>query len=662
MFNLGVVSGLAGDHTAAVHWFHAAAQKGHTTAMFNLGNCLAVGRGVPRDMRLAAQWFSCASDKGNANAMFNLATLLASGDGVAQDVGAARRLFQAAADNGIAHAAAALAALDTSHVAPAPSDGSLVRSTKTHSVGGHHWINERLHPLEFECDIDRREAREWLEKTFKTSTTVALEAIDVVDDIVVAAKVVTVVLRVVIAIVEAHERAMANDGRVVRLCTRLNELRAIMEQMRGFLADEAKKLMSGKAMTSAASALRAPLDRLLEAVKAARDAIDAWQEVSRASGDDLWSGFKRWASRTVNSKKHADLLVEANDELQSALQQIGAVASIRAALNTASSWQEAGADADLKAWLTASAERDQAFRAAMQQDTSEIKQRLASLLPGIDKLLAQHLGAVHDKLDVLLGANIERLPFESFEAVRDLGEGAYGAISAMRCKKLGRAPVAVKKLVLTGNAADDKKRKDRLREEARLMNQFKHQHIVQFYGQVVTPSSELWLVMELLDKSLDKYIAELAGDQSKWPMDDRKRVAHEIALGLEYLHGKGVLHRDLKSPNVMLTAGERQAKLIDFGLSKDTNSAKNKSSTIQGSSSLWMAPEINGNDDFSQASDVYAFGMLLTELVFLELPSGRTLLNVAKRKIEWKDLIQQCTDEERHERPSAAKCAETTKN
>jgi hypothetical protein len=71
---------------------------------------------------------------------------------------------------------------------------------------------------------------------------------------------------------------------------------------------------------------------------------------------------------------------------------------------------------------------------------------------------------------------------------------------------------------------------------------------------------------------------------------------HEIALGLEYLHGKNVLHRDLKSPNVMLTAdaaGERQAKLIDFGLSKDTNSAKNKSSTIQGSSSLWMAPEIN---------------------------------------------------------------------
>lgn len=528
---------------------------------------------------------------------------------------------------------------------------AVISNSATQVVGGLQWVAQQVQSL---SDEDREQAREWLMKTFKTSTSVALQAMGAVDEIVAAAKVVTVVLRVAMAIAEAHERAKANDGRVAHLCARLNELRVIMEQMRDSLAEQAANVVSGKTATSTASALRTPLDRLLNAVKAARDAIDAWQEVSRATGADKWAKFKRWTGRVVKSSAHADTLVEANDELQSALQQIGAVASIRAALNTAG-----GANDDLKAWLKQNAERDDVFRTALQQDTSEIKQKLANLLPDIDKLLTRHLSGMNEKLDHLLGANIEKLPFELFErqSERTLGEGAYGAIVAMKCKKLGSRPIAVKILVLSGNAAEDKKRKERLREEARLMNQFKHQHIVQFYGQVVTPTNELWLVMELLDKSLEKFIAVLAGDQSKWPMDDRKRVGHEIALGLEYLHGKNVLHRDLKSPNVMLTAVERQAKLIDFGLSKDTNSAKNKSSTIQGSSSLWMAPEINGNDDFSQASDVYAFGIVLTEIVLLELPSMSTLRKVSKMTGEWKALIDKCT-EEPSDRPTAAQCAE----
>lgn len=178
----------------------------------------------------------------------------------------------------------------------------------------------------------------------------------------------------------------------------------------------------------------------------------------------------------------------------------------------------------------------------------------------------------------------------------------------------------------------------------------------------MTPTNGVWLVMELLDQSLDRFVASLAGEQSQWPISDRKRVAHEIALGLEYVHGYGVLHRDLKSPNVMLTGADRTAKLIDFGLSKDTNSAKNKSSTIQGSSSLWMAPEINSNDDFSQASDVYAFGIVLTEIVLLELPSMSTMRKVAKLTGEWKSLIDICTEVEPSDRPSTTRCVEMLQN
>jgi TPR repeat protein len=688
MGKLCIGTGNAKDAPVAARWFRAAAEKGDADAIFNLGECYANGTGVAKDAAAAGQYYRAAADNGNFDAMYKLSRLYKTGKGVAKDAVLAR-LFKSASqkDKTALAAIAALPpapalALATSSAAtnnaasskslpvlPPPQVSPTVaqktqpamnlagsaenKLTATQLVGGLQWINEELQALEFETDEDRELLRQWLMKTFKTSTSVALQALGAVDEIVAAAKVVTVVLRVAMAVAVAHERAKANDGRVAQLCARLSELRAIMEQTGESLGEQTASVVSGKSVTSSAAALRAPLDRLLDAVKAAREAIDAWQEVSRAAGADKWAKFKRWAGRIVKSSAHADTLVEANDELQSALQQIGAVASIRAALNSAG-----GADDDLKAWLKLNAERDDEFRAAMHQDTSEIKQMVTKLLPDIDKLLTRHLSGVNEKLDQLLGANIEKLPFDSFEHVRELGEGAYGAIVAMRCKKLGRAPVAVKKLVLSGHAAEDKKRKERLLEEARLMKQFKHQHIVQFYGQVVTPANDLWLVMELLDKSLEKFIAELAGDHSKWPMDDRKRVGHEIALGLEYLHGKGVLHRDLKSPNVMLTAVERQAKLIDFGLSKDTNSAKNKSSTIQGSSSLWMAPEVNSNEDFSQASDVYALGIVLTEIVLLELPSMNTMRKVSQMTGEWKVLIDMCTEEKPGDRARAVQCAD----
>lgn len=203
-----------------------------------------------------------------------------------------------------------------------------------------------------------------------------------------------------------------------------------------------------------------------------------------------------------------------------------------------------------------------------------------------------------------------------------------------------------------------KVRRTRFEEELRLLSWCHHQNIVTIHGMIKTPTNDVWMAMELLDIALDKFIARHASSPNEWADPDRKRIALGIALGVEYLHKGGILHRDLKSPNVMLTGeSKRSAKLIDFGLSKDTNNAKVKSTTIRGSSSLWMAPEIGTNDDFNQATDVYALGMLMTELVFLKYPSPQALVNVSKMndKNMWKPLIVSCTHEDPSQRLTASK-------
>lgn len=555
-------------------------------------------------------------------------------------------------------------------VAVTPKE-SKSESSEIKNVEASLWITEHLEKLEFEDAAEKREVTEWLAETFKGSATWASSMIEAVDEIVLVAKVATVILKLAMLVLERNELASKNDARVRNLCSRLRELHTSIAQVRDFVRNQARLIVGGDgASAQTASALAAPLQRVLRAVQDARDAIDAWTEVSRAKGADQWSTFKRWCARVVKSGRHADLLAAANDELQASLAQLGHVASLRAALSTASSWGAGGgASVDeeaLRQWLQSAAQRDAEFCAAVQQDSGAVKDRVMQLMPEFDAVLARQLAAVHDKLDAVLeqsrsasGNSLVHLPHDSFTEIGVLGAGAYGVVKSKRCSTLGRQPVAVKELLLTGDSASDKQRRARFQREAELLSSCNHQSIVRAYGVVRTPSNDLWLVTELLDVALDRFIAERASESEQWSFEERTRIACEIALGLEHLHKRGILHRDLKSANVMLSKA-REAKLIDFGLSKDANDARSKTTTSTAhSSSLWMAPEIRSNDDFCQATDVYAFGMVLTELLLVELPSTRTLLKVAKsERGEWRTLIERCTEEEPRQRPTTTQCVD----
>ena len=97
-------------------------------------------------------------------------------------------------------------------------------------------------------------------------------------------------------------------------------------------------------------------------------------------------------------------------------------------------------------------------------------------------------------------------------------------------------------------------------------------------------------------------------------------ICKDMALGMSYLHGKNVLHCDLKSSNVLIDE-YWNVKICDFGLSRIRNTKKNKkNNNIRVGTPHWMAPEILKGEKYEYESDVYSFGIILWKMLTGQIP------------------------------------------
>ncbi|CAH0520376.1 unnamed protein product [Peronospora belbahrii] len=188
-------------------------------------------------------------------------------------------------------------------------------------------------------------------------------------------------------------------------------------------------------------------------------------------------------------------------------------------------------------------------------------------------------------------------------------------------------------------------------EEIRIMSRLEHHRIVEFRGVALSYERDIFLVMEYLPRGdlktflgamrrkCDNSMGLNGGFQSVWTWTRHQwRLAIDIIEGLVYLHSlsPSLVHGDIKSANVLLRDNVR-AKLADFGLSRYLSSDEDKDANLagKGTSSAkmsdygtraygtgrWMAPElIKCGAQTSIASDVYAFGIVLSEIDTCELP------------------------------------------
>ena len=208
-----------------------------------------------------------------------------------------------------------------------------------------------------------------------------------------------------------------------------------------------------------------------------------------------------------------------------------------------------------------------------------------------------------------------------------------------------------------------------IEREVGMMSQLHHPHIASFYGIVDSNGNgnEFGIVMEFVNGGS---LFDLLNDKTKQISREQSiRMGCEITSAVAYLHKRGILHRDLKSLNVMLTR-DLQCKLIDFGTARVKNLTKTTTNAIVGSIP-WMAPELLSHEDdstsppYSFASDIYSLGLTLWEIVARRTPfsnlknPGAISLRIATGKLEpipddadpvFKRAIESCTKFEASQR------------
>jgi serine/threonine protein kinase len=210
-------------------------------------------------------------------------------------------------------------------------------------------------------------------------------------------------------------------------------------------------------------------------------------------------------------------------------------------------------------------------------------------------------------------ASMQGMRLGSYELIRRLGEGGMAQVYLARDVRLGRE-VAVK--VLDRRLAERTGFRERFLREAKLAAALDHPNIVQLYD-FGEEGSDLYLVMPFMTGgSLQDKLS-----QTPFSVNDVVNYAMQIADALEYAHGQGVIHRDVKPANIMLHADGR-VLLGDFGLAKIFDGAARpavRDGRPDAGTPEYMAPEqIKGQTD--ARSDLYGLGVVMYLLLTGRLP------------------------------------------
>lgn len=198
---------------------------------------------------------------------------------------------------------------------------------------------------------------------------------------------------------------------------------------------------------------------------------------------------------------------------------------------------------------------------------------------------------------------------DRFRIERLLGTGGMGNVyEATDLQRKHR--VALK--VLSESRGAEAETRERFRREAEILSSMDHPGIVRIHDVGHAPQGTPWIAMELL---AGETLADRVRRQGPQDPDSLLRIARATADALEAMHARGVVHRDLKPDNVFLPAGaEYPVRLLDFGLSRATDSKKlTKTGAVIGTP-RYMAPEqIRSAHRSDKRVDVYALGVILYE-------------------------------------------------
>uniref|UniRef100_A0ACD5ZTV3 Uncharacterized protein n=1 Tax=Avena sativa TaxID=4498 RepID=A0ACD5ZTV3_AVESA len=265
--------------------------------------------------------------------------------------------------------------------------------------------------------------------------------------------------------------------------------------------------------------------------------------------------------------------------------------------------------------------------------------------------------------------NLQIIKNSDLEELRELGSGTFGTVYHGKWRG---SDVAIKRIsdrCFAGKASEEQRMKTDFWNEACKLASLHHPNVVAFYGVVLDgPGGSVATVTEYMaNGSLRQAL------QRHEKIFDRRRrllIVMDVAFGMEYLHGKNIVHFDLKSDNLLVNLRDPQrpiCKVGDLGLSK-VKCQTLISGGVRGTLP-WMAPELlNGSSNLvSEKVDVFSFGIVMWELLtgeepYADLHYGAIIGGIVNNTLrplvpescdpQWRSLMEQCWSAEPSERPS----------
>lgn len=269
-----------------------------------------------------------------------------------------------------------------------------------------------------------------------------------------------------------------------------------------------------------------------------------------------------------------------------------------------------------------------------------------------------------------------------YRVLAKVGEGGMGTVyRAQHC--LMDKTVALK--VLHPSLVSSKSSLDRFRREIRAASRFQHKHVIQLYDAGEGEGGIFYMAMEFAE---GQTLEDLLG-QGPLPLTRALALYRQVLSAIAEAHKKGIVHRDLKSGNIMVVqgkAGDEVAKVTDFGLAKIAQDTNEPSSGLGGEALFktqegvvtgtpqYMSPEQASGEPVDHRSDLYSLGCvaywLLTGRAVFEQPSPlRVIVDHLKTQperpsarlgraipAELEELVLACLAKDPADRPASAEC------